>query len=201
MEAEFSRMISSRAWNSPETVCGPGSTLESCRGILQVLPGWLSRHRITSIVDAGCGDFHWMSQVDLSGIQYDGYDVVQELIAGNRQRYCAPGIRFHHADVSLESLPKSDLVICKDVLIHLPSDLALSTLERIRSSGSRYLAATSSPGWPASNRAGMVIGGFSPIDLGSLPFSLGAAIEAVAVPGSPGHPRKTLSLWDLQHLK
>lgn len=197
LEDEFSRIVASRAWSSGETPCGLGSTLEACNAILKALPEWIAKFQITSIADLGCGDFHWMSRLDLSGIEYDGYDVVQELISSNQNRPSAPNVRFHHADFMTIQIPKVDLVVCKDVLPHLPTDLALRALGAIQASGSRLLAATTAVGWAAEKREGLRIGGFSPVDLEALPFLMGAPLEAVEVPMKPGNPRKLFALWDL----
>lgn len=197
LEDEFSRIVASRAWSSGETPCGPGSMIEACSTVLKVLPEWIAKFQITSIADLGCGDFHWMSRLDLSGIEYDGYDVVQELISSNQSRHSGPNIRFHHADFMTIPVPKVDLIVCKDVLPHLPNDLVLRALGTIQASGSRLLAATTAVGWAVAKREGLRIGGFSPVDLEALPFLMGAPLGAVEVPMKPGNPQKLFSLWDL----
>lgn len=195
LKDEFSRIVASRAWGAGETPCGPGSTIEACRAILKALPDWITKFQISSIADLGCGDFHWMSQLDLSGIEYDGYDVVQELISSNQSCHARPNIRFHHADFMTIQIPKVDLVVCKDVLPHLPNDLVLRALGAIRASGSRLLAATTAVGWEIDKREGLRIGGFSPIDLEAVPFHMGTPLGAVEVPMKPGNPRKLFALW------
>lgn len=197
MEAEFSRIVRSGAWGCPETPCGPGSTLEACKDIIRVLPQWVTRFKIRSIVDAGCGDFHWMSRVDLSGITYNGFDIVPEMIQKNKELHAKENIHFHHADI-LEAPLKGDLILCKDVLSHLPTQKALAALECIRSSGSRYLAASTWLDWPAQKREGMPVGAFCPMDMERPPFSLGAPIEAVSVPMKAGNPEKRFALWRLE---
>jgi hypothetical protein len=196
LEERFAGIVSSGTWGSEETPCGPGSTIEACRAILKALPEWIGKHGIRSIADAGCGDFHWMSQIDLAGIEYDGYDIVKELILENRRRHSKPNVRFHHVDI-LIPLPAVDLVLCKDVLGHLPTDLALAALRSIFASGSRFLAATTHVGWQAGYRVGMTVGGFSPLDLEQFPFSMESPLEAVDVPARPGNPRKLFALWRL----
>jgi len=197
LEERFSRIVSSNAWGSRETVCGPGSTLEACAEIIQRLPVWISTLKIRSIVDLGCGDFHWLKEVDLTGVQYDGYDIVRTAVEAAR-KHEAPNIRFHHADVLSIEIPRADLVLCKDVLIHLPDQEALSLVHAIVRNGSHYLASTSSPGWPNMFRTGMRAGEFAPIDLEHAPYALGAPLDAVEVPRKEGNPRKFLALWRLE---
>lgn len=196
LEERFTRIFTSNAWGSQETPCGPGSTLEACAAIIEKLPVWLDLHSVRSIVDLGCGDFHWMSQVDLEDIEYDGYDIVKEAVEA-ASKHAASNIAFHHADILTMQIPKADLVVCKDVLIHLPDADALALLQSTRSSGSRLLASTTSPGWNNGFRVGMKPGEFSPIDLEAEPFRLTPAGYSVEVPHGPGNPRKFFALFDL----
>jgi hypothetical protein len=138
-----------------------------------------------------------MSRLDLSGLEYDGYDVVRFLIERNVAQHGRSNVRFHHADLTALQVPLVDLVILKDVLIHLPTIQALEILWHVLSSRSRFLASTTSPGWPVSNRACMKIGEFSPIDLETEPFLLGPPIDAVDVPHRQGNPIKRFALWRL----
>lgn len=197
MEAVFSRIISSGAWGSAETPCGPGSTLEACHAILEQLPVWIKRFQIYSIADLGCGDWNWMSHLDLAGMEYDGYDVVRELVEMNAQKYARPGVRFHQADLTTLRIPKVDLVVCKDVLAHLPNDISTGILDAIRGSGSGMLAATTAVEWPADKRSGLKIGEFSPIDLEGPPFHMEEPLARVHVPMRPGNPAKLFALWKL----
>lgn len=197
IEEEFSRIASTNMWGSPETPCGPGSTLEACRPILATLPAWLSEFKVKSIVDLGCGDWHWMKCMGLVGIRYDGFDIIKAFILANKQRYETDFVRFYHADILEAELPTADLVICKDVLGHLPNDLVIKVLEKVKASGAKLLAASTSIVWPASNREGMKVGMFSPIDLEGEPFSLGIPLAQVHVPSTVGNPPKVFALWEL----
>jgi 2-polyprenyl-3-methyl-5-hydroxy-6-metoxy-1,4-benzoquinol methylase len=192
----FTRIFESNGWGSIETPSGPGSTIDACSGIITKLPFWIDLHSIQTIVDLGCGDFHWMSQVDLGSVEYYGYDIVKEAV-DSASRYAASNITFVQADVLKTHIPAADLVICKDVLIHLPDSEVLTLLESIRSSGSRLLASTTSPGWNNLFRHGLKAGEFAPLDLEAEPFSLGAPLDYVAVPHKDGNPAKFLALWSL----
>jgi methyltransferase family protein len=201
VEEEFSRIIASGRWGSPETPCGPGSTLRACEAILDRLPEWIRAHRVASIIDLGCGDFHWMSRVDLAGVEYDGHDVVRGLIEENRARHGAPNVRFHHSDILGLAVPRADLVLCKDVLTHLPTAMALAALGCILRSGGRLLAATTAACGAGRERPQIPVGGFAPVDLEAPPFSLGPPLDAVEVPRAPGNPRKLLALWRVPEQK
>lgn len=196
MEEIFTRIFKSNAWGSRETPSGPGSTREACAGIITKIPFWIDLHSIQTIVDLGCGDFHWMSQVDLDSVEYEGYDIVKEAV-DSASKYAASNILFHQADVLRIQIPTSDLVLCKDLLIHLPDADALTLLQAIRQSGSRLLASTTAPGCNNLFRRGLKPGEFCPIDLEAEPFNLGSPIDMVEVPRKEGNPPKFLALWNL----
>lgn len=196
MEDLFTKIYTSNSWGSQETPCGPGSTIEACASIIEKLPIWLDLHSVRSIIDLGCGDFHWMSHIDLEDIEYDGYDIVKEAVEA-ASKHTASNIAFHHADVLQMQIPKADLILCKDVLIHLPDSDVLALLQAIRSSGSRLLASTTSHGWDNRFRGGMKPGEFCPIDLEAEPFLMKPAGYYVEVTHGTGNPGKFFALFNL----
>ena len=100
---------------------GIGSDANHVRPYTRFLQQFLLRKGIRSIVDLGCGDWQFSCELDLSGITYYGVDVASTVIESNRQRFEAANIKFHQLQ-SYEALPKADLLICKDVLMHLGRD-------------------------------------------------------------------------------
>ena len=84
------------------------------------LQEFFKAHNITSIVDAGCGDWQFSKNIDFSGITYQGFDVASFVINANTPRYSKDNISFHLYDGDFSKLPSADLLICKDVLQHLP---------------------------------------------------------------------------------
>lgn len=84
------------------------------------LQEFFKTHNITSIVDAGCGDWQFSKNIDFSGITYQGFDVASFVINANTPRYSKDNISFHLYDGDFSKLPSADLLICKDVLQHLP---------------------------------------------------------------------------------
>ena len=114
---------------------GPGSTLEFTRLYRAFLQDFLAANQIRSVVDAGCGDWEFSQALDWAGIDYLGIDIVASVIEQNRQRYGAPNVRFAVADIVRDELPPADLLIVKDVLMHLPdADISrfLRQLQRYR---------------------------------------------------------------------
>jgi hypothetical protein len=194
MERIFSELVNNRLWGSHETPCGPGSTFESCKPIIDRLPKWIRDHGIRKIADLGCGDWNWMKHIDLSTVEYDGYDVVESLILKNIELYSKDSIRFHKADLLDVQIPKVDLVILKDVLVHLVNHISERILQKVKESKSRLLAATTGISFANEHRLIKEIGGFAPINMEEI---LGAPIDTIEVPSRKGNPKKYFSLWRL----
>ena len=75
---------------------------------------------VKSVVEFGCGWWKYMVDVDLAGVQYDGFDIVDSVIADNRQKHAKDNVRFHTVRDGVR-MPKADMLISKDVLQHLPT--------------------------------------------------------------------------------
>lgn len=128
-----------------ESVSGNGSTLENTIELRTALPDIIRKHVITSIVDVPCGDWNWMSKVDLKGIKYTGCDIVPELVADNIRKYGQRNIAFQILDITTTIPPKADLVICRDLLFHLSEKDVHAALANIWASGCKYLLSTTFP--------------------------------------------------------
>ena len=85
------------------------------------LQDFFKQHNIKSIVDCGCGDWQFSKNIDFSGIDYKGFDVANFVIERNNATYKKDNVNFflYNGDFSL--LPSADLLLCKDVLQHLPN--------------------------------------------------------------------------------
>jgi SAM-dependent methyltransferase len=114
--AAFSEIYAEGRWGPGS---GIGSLPENTRPYAAMLQAFLRDNAIRSVVDVGCGDWQFSRLIDWSGIDYRGFDVVPAVIEANRAAFGRPGIRFDLLD-DLAGLPDADLVLCKDVLQHLP---------------------------------------------------------------------------------
>ena len=52
------------------TRCGAGSSIEATKPLASFLEGLCRSEVAASITDLGCGDLHWISNVDLFGVSY-----------------------------------------------------------------------------------------------------------------------------------
>ena len=98
---------------------------------------------VRSILDVPCGDFAWMKEMDLNGIGYTGGDLVEKMIHENKIRYASDEIHFEILDLTTSPLPKADLVICRDCLVHLSFQNIHKAVANIKASGSTWLLCTS----------------------------------------------------------
>ena len=140
----FNSIYTNNTWNSVGTVSGTASELNNTPKLREYLSDFLKKYEIKSIIDAGCGDFAWMQKLDLSGIRYLGVDIVPGIVENN-QRYATDLISFVEHDLVTFDFPKADLVIMRDVLIHLPLPDCADILDRVYRSGSSYLLSSSVP--------------------------------------------------------
>ncbi len=171
MTAEiFAKIYEENQWKNSESRSGSGSTVDATKNLREALPELLTNLKIKSILDIPCGDFNWMSQVDLTDIDYIGADVVPELINENVKRYEIQNKKFKVLDLLKDNLPKADLVICRDCLVHFSFEDAFKALEKICSSGAKYLLTTTFP--LHKNIEGIETGWWYPVNLNDAPFPL-----------------------------
>jgi hypothetical protein len=196
----FTKIHDRNTWGSPESVSGPGSDARQTEEIRAFLPGLLSRYRIGMILDIPCGDFAWMSRIDIGQCKYIGADVVESLIEKNKVEFGKDRI-FLVKDLTKDDLPKADLVMCRDCLIHLSFRDGIAALKSIQRSGARYLLATTDPNVTA-NRP-IKTGEFSPRNLMLPPYDLPAPLETQRDRYKPNagepliDPTKHIALFDI----
>ena len=102
---------------------GPGSYPEFTIGYRLFLERFIVMNRVTSITDIGCGDWQFSRFLNFNGARYIGYDVVENLIAHNNTRFASHDISFQRMPENIRSVVGGDLLIIKDVLQHLPTDM------------------------------------------------------------------------------
>jgi 2-polyprenyl-3-methyl-5-hydroxy-6-metoxy-1,4-benzoquinol methylase len=144
-ERVFTGIYRSNGWRGNASVSGSGSDEMQTRILVRDLPGLFAGFGISSVLDIPCGDFHWMREVDLEGVDYLGADIVGEIIRTNKRRYRRRGVAFAKLDLIRSRLPAVDLVFCRDCLVHLPYADVIRALRNVCASGSQYLATTTFP--------------------------------------------------------
>jgi glycosyltransferase involved in cell wall biosynthesis/SAM-dependent methyltransferase len=189
-------------WPQPSDAAAPdvvptlaGSTAHTS-GLQRELPRLLARLGVSTVLDVGCGDFNWMREVDLGGVVYTGVDVGFDVVMENRLRYGGPGRRFLCRDLTRDPLPRADLVLCRDVLIHFAGDDLVHAMAAIVDSGARYLLATTFLN--RHENPPISLGGWRPLNMGLPPLSMPPPQDwLVETPPEHGFDDKRLALWDL----
>ena len=128
-----------------ESASGPGSTLDVASKSIELIESTISDNNIRSILDLGCGDWNWMQKLKpvFDDVTYEGWDAGQTIIDLNNENHSDKNITFHRKDIITDEYPQVDLIVCRDVLFHLPIEDGLEVIEKIRASGAKYLISTS----------------------------------------------------------
>jgi hypothetical protein len=177
-EKVFTRIYAKKGWGTSESASGPGSSVARTAVVRSRLTKLLKELGITSILDIPCGDFNWMRFTELSGIEYTGADIVAPLVEQNRLLYAGPGRTFLQIDMLCCPIPRSDLILCRDGLVHLSFFDIAQALCRMEQSGATYLLTTS---FSALNRnKDIVTGDWRSLNLNLAPFYFPAPLETLS---------------------
>ena len=98
---------------------GGGSSPEATQPYKIFLEDFIRQHDIKSVVDLGCGDWQFSQFLDFGGATYIGIDASKRVIAHNQQSFSRPGVSFGNLPKDCSDIPSADLLVCKDVLMHL----------------------------------------------------------------------------------
>jgi hypothetical protein len=198
----FSRTHARNSWASPESVSGDGSSLDQTRVVRRELGRLVTELEIRTILDAPCGDYNWMKRVPMELSEYLGADIVPALIEENTRKYGNSSTRFLVLDICKDDLPKVDLIVCRDCLVHLPLQSAHAALRNFARSGSKYLLTTTYPGLVRRNGQLYITGNWRPIDLRLPPFSLPEPVRLIneECTEADDFKEKSLGLWDLERV-
>ncbi|WP_144397196.1 hypothetical protein [Roseateles puraquae] len=103
-----------------------------------------------TLLDAPCGDFHWMRTVDLGIEDYIGVGILDEVIAAHQWRHAGRGRLFLRLDLIQDELPRADAILCRDLLPHLTYAEVWAVLRNFRSTVAECLMTTTFTG-PRTN--------------------------------------------------
>ncbi len=158
-----------------------------CRmcGTLYAIPSRFSKYNeISTIIDAGCGDWTFSQHINWEDRRYIGIDVAKSVIQQNQEKFSSPTISFINGDATSMELPRADLLICKDVLQHLPQEQVISFLSKISTFKYCLISNDYDPD-PLNNNKQIRAGSWTPLDLTKLPFNiLGTKVLSYPMPNS-----------------
>jgi len=202
LKTAFERMCADHAAQGHESVSGPGSSLQQTKEIRRQLPLLLQHLEARVLLDAGCGDFHWLAEIRLGVESYIGIDVLEDLIRRNNERHATPGRAFLIRNLLVDQLPKADVVLCRDCLGHLAFGDIVRALRGFVASGSRYLLTTTFPGRPRNTD--ISTGGWRPLNLQAAPFAFPPPLHIInekCSQSAGAFSDKSLGLWRLSDLR
>jgi SAM-dependent methyltransferase len=201
LEERFARIYQTNLWFDAETRSGTGSSLESTKRLRASLPPLLRRLNARRLLDIPCGDFNWMSHVDLTGIYYIGGDIVESMIAAIRERYESATRKFMRVDLTSGPLPIADVILCRDGLVHFSVDNIIAAFRVMKASGAKYLLTTTFLDWHVNKD--IVDGDWRPLNLMQSPFLLpepeSVIIEECTEEGG-AYADKALAVWRVSDL-
>ena len=180
----FTNVYKNNLWGSAESVSGPGSTLKNAESdmlfLKQTLKTLYAPQTRISISDIPCGDMNWMKILleDLKtdfDIAYTGYDIVDELIEKNAKTH--DQYRFETFNIVDNIPPKTDIIICRDLLNHLKSSDVVKALNNLVKSESTYLFISNNRGFENTELPLDVGGASRHLDIEKPPYNFGTAIE------------------------
>lgn len=197
----FRHAYAARHWEGAESPSGPGSSLDQTAVVRRLLPRLLSRLGVQRLLDLPCGDFHWMSTVDLGDVTYIGGDLLPELIEANERQHHAPHRAFRVLDLLRSELPIVDLVLCRDCLVHLSFADIERAVGNIRASGATWLLTTSFPAQAVNED--ITTGDWRPLDLTAAPFHWPTPDDLIfeeCTEANGAFADKSLGLWRVAQL-
>ena len=142
---------------------GPGSLPKNTKKYRNVLTEIIKKYNIKSVLDYGCGDWQFSKLINYNDLVelYIGVDVVHSVIQNNL-KYSNNKIFFQFIDDNWQ-FKKVDLIICKDVLQHLPNDYVTHLYSSMKKH-CKYMLITNDI-FGTSVATETKIGGYRPIDI------------------------------------
>jgi len=198
MAAVFTKHYRENGWASAESRSGHGSTFHASQAVREALPKLVEQLKIRSMLDVPCGDFNWMRFVDIS-IAYIGADIVKEIVADNQRDYGSPTRYFVKLDLTSDSLPRADLILCRDCLIHFSFRHIHRAVANIKRSEARYLLTTTHPS--LEHNRDIVTGEWRRLNLEAAPFFFPTPLLLINERCSdPYGYDKHLGLWKIDEI-
>ncbi len=204
----FKEAANKNYWSNADSLSGPGSNMEQTRIIRKAIPALLQKYSIKSVLDAPCGDMFWMKtilpELESSGIQYYGADIVEGLIEKHRSIYKNFNTLFHTIDLTKGTIPKVDLIFTRDCFIHLSYRNIYRVLRNYKLSGTHYLLTNT---YNRPTRKNVNVDGFylygRMLNLEKFPFYFSKPLEIIVegcTENDGSNADKSLGLWEIEKL-
>ena len=195
LSGTFNRIYADGTWGRDAArrgTSGTGSTLAITQEYRAYIEDFIKTHGVTSVVDAGCGDWGFSSAIEWGEASYLGVDIASDVIAAVRSRHESDKVRFQVGDIT-DDLPAADLLISKDVLQHLSNTLVRRFISNnLRPGKYKWVILTNDRG---RGNPDVASGGYRAIDLAAPPFKVKGLVDLPITFGN--EITKITSLLDL----
>lgn len=128
----FSKIYKNSIWGDGTLIpkSGIGSLPHNAEFYVNFVEKIISDYEIKSVVDVGHGDWKMWRDKSFENVSYYGVDVADGLSEEVTAKFGNPKRIFKQVDGVFDVLPAGDLLICKDVMQHLPNEQLLNFLEK-----------------------------------------------------------------------
>jgi SAM-dependent methyltransferase len=190
LETCFSEIYAHNQWGFQS---GVGSLPINALEYSTFIQNFMARNQVRTVVDYGCGSWQFSRFIDWTAVNYLGLDVVPALIDHHNKNFAQPNISFKQYAWN-DDIPTGDLLLCKDVLQHLPNTMVATLLDRFRQRF-KFMLITNDDAPVEYRNQDTHIGGWRTLRLEQAPFFQQAAVvlEWVVLAGS-GWTRKATYL-------
>lgn len=189
---KFEQIYRESAWGRGN---GAGSIASNTVDYRHFLLKFITQNQVRSVLDFGCGDWQFSRYIDWDGVSYHGVEIVEDLVTTNMARFQSPNVSFSKF-VDFDSLPNVDLVICKDVLQHLPNTYVSRYLSALLRK-SRFVLVSNDIDPAEAINGHIAVGEWRPVKLDLAPFLLrtGVVFEWDVRDGAGVHRKATYLLY------
>ncbi len=130
----FDRIYRNRSWllaDAAQPLSGSGSAGRPADRYVESIDELIRSEDFSDVADLGCGDLAVSSRFDLGRCRYLGIDVVPSLIDHHRRQNTDPRRRYECLDVTVDTMPRADAYLIRQVLQHLTNRQIASILSKL----------------------------------------------------------------------
>jgi hypothetical protein len=201
IKSKFAKVYEDNVFGGAESRSGEGSNLLQTKVIREEIPKLLTHLKIDTFLDAPCGDWNWMRATKLGTTKYVGVDIVAPLIKKNTEQFASDSVRFLCADLANDELPRADLILSRDCLVHLSFEDAFRVLRNFQRSGAKYLLTTTFSDRKSNDDLAARF--WRPLNKQISPFNFPPPLKMIneqCTEGGGGYGDKSLGLWQLSDI-
>ena len=156
LEKHFTTTYKDNSWCDTETRSGPGSNRnsdfvkETINFVINCINLFYKERDTISIADIPCGDFNFIDlllkeillNTNCKQINYYAYDIVPDIESDfNNKLIRIENVEYNFQvlDATKEIINSSDIILCKELFIHLSFEHIIQVTENFKKSNSSYL--------------------------------------------------------------